>query len=191
MRLSGRPCWNKEQAERARKEEDETLIRDRKAQAVSAKQAVHDQVCTERRISPKKARVVKEIQRAKTPKKRAQKAKPKSSPKAKAQSRVASMERELRVTRQQLETAFAPATDDEKAVGDFLRRRGEGLRGRDPSLDSRTLGSFGWERRGLSREGARASSSATRGRARSARRATRSTRRRSTGSARATACSTA
>ena len=27
----------------------------------------------------------------------------------------------------ELETAFAPATDDEKAVGDFLRRRGEGL----------------------------------------------------------------
>ena len=27
----------------------------------------------------------------------------------------------------ELETAFSPATDDEKAVGDFLRRRGEGL----------------------------------------------------------------
>lgn len=60
--------------ERQRKEDDEQVIAKRRAENAGAKQVVHDQVCTERRISPEKLRAMKEVARAKSPKKRAQKA---------------------------------------------------------------------------------------------------------------------
>lgn len=60
--------------ERQRKEDDAALIAQRRQETDHAKQRTHDQIFAQRRVSPEKQRTVREISRAKSPKKAARKA---------------------------------------------------------------------------------------------------------------------
>jgi hypothetical protein len=62
------------QDEQRRKKEAEALIALKRSEATEAKQHVHDKVYSERRVSPEKTRVIKEVTRTKSPKKAAKKA---------------------------------------------------------------------------------------------------------------------
>ena len=58
-------------AERQRKEDDAAELAERKAAVAAAKQSAHDSVYTNRKVSPEKVRMMKEIGRAKSPEKAA------------------------------------------------------------------------------------------------------------------------
>ena len=60
--------------EQKRKEDDAAIIAQRRAQADRAKQSVHDAIYAERRVSPDRVRILQEVRKSKSPKKKAVKA---------------------------------------------------------------------------------------------------------------------